>query len=318
MTPRGTAVIVTYNSAGSIDDCLRSLAGTVDAGIFKVIVVDNASGDGTADLIERKYPWVELIRNPVNAGFAAGNNLALIHLVGDYCFFLNPDTRVGAGCSKGLMEFLDDHDDAGCVGPAIVDETGKKTLSYFAFTGFITSVWMAIGLQRIFPLNRTDEKFELRRKPSKKVVRVDRLLGAAMMIRNEVLAKVKGFDERFFLYSEEEDFCRQIQNAGWKIYYTPRNFIIHNGGESSSQDTVLAIAATNWSRYLLLRKHCSRFKAELSRIIWILTLVIRFLFSIPRSNKRKGYILSIKSLLKPGYFDKKLRPDRIINGEAKS
>jgi hypothetical protein len=317
VTPRGTAVIVTYNSAVTIDDCLRSLAGTVDAGIFKVIVVDNASSDGTADLIAKKYPWVELIRSSVNCGFAAGNNLALVHLVGDYCFFLNPDTRVGAGCSKGLMEFLDNHHDAGCVGPAVVSKDGKKTLSYFAFTGFMTSIWVALGIQKFLPLNRTGKRIELRRKPPNKVVEVDRLLGAAMMIRNEILAKVKGFDERFFLYSEEEDFCRQIQNAGWKIYYTPWYFIIHSGSASSSQTTALSIAAANWSRYVLLRKHCSRVTAELSRIIWILTLSIRFLFAVPKSNNRKGYKLSIKSLLKPGYFDSELRPGKTINEEVK-
>jgi len=318
VTPRGTAVIVTYNSITCIDDCLRSLIGTVEADIFKVIVVDNASSDGTAELIEQKYPWVELIRSSVNGGFAAGNNLALIHLVGEYCFFLNPDTRVGAGCSKGLMEFLDNHQEVGCVGPAVVNKTGDKILSYFAFTGFLTSLWMAIGLQRYLPINRTGKRLELRRKPPNKVVEVDRLLGAAMMIRNEVLSKVKGFDERFFLYSEEEDFCLRLRRAGWKIYFTPRVFIIHNGGESSSQNNALATAAANWSRYLLLRKHYSRFKAELSRFVWILTLSFRFLSASNKSDRKKGYRLSIRSLIKPGYFDKKLRPGYPIDEEKKS
>lgn len=310
MKPRATAVIVTYNSREFVGECLRSLSGLVDAGIIKVIVVDNHSTDDTLELIENEYLWANVIRSPVNNGFAAGNNLALGHLEGEYCFFLNPDTKVGAGCTKELVQYLDDHPDVGCVGPAIVNKNGKRTLSYFAFTGLFTSFWTAVGLQRLLPLNNTNNRWEIRRrKLPAKPVEVNRLLGAAIMIRCKALDDIGNFDEQFFLYSEEEDLCLRLREKGWKVYYIPKSFVVHLGAGSTRRATALSIAAADWSRYLFLKKHRSRFTAELSRIIWIIALSMRYMLTLFGPGlKREGYSLSLNSLLRRGYFERELRP----------
>ncbi|MDP8237460.1 MAG: glycosyltransferase family 2 protein [Candidatus Hatepunaea meridiana] len=311
MTPRVTVIIVTYNSAGFIGECLDTLSKSAASGYLKVILVDNASTDSTADIIEKEYPWVNLVRSKYNNGFGAGNNIAISDVEGDYIFFLNPDTRVGPYCSKTLVDFLDDYDDAGCVGPCVIDEKGHKILSYFMFTGLFTSLWSAMELQRLFPLNRTNGKREFRWKPPNYSVEVDRLLGAAIMIRRKVLDQIGRFDERFFLYSEEEDICLRLRHAGWNIYYDPSSYVIHQGGTCKQQALPLMIAAANWSRYIYLRKHKNRISAEISRLVWIILLSLRLFISflLPASRrKRYGYIWSLKSLLKPGYFDRVLRP----------
>ncbi len=313
MEPRVTIVIVTYNSAEFIGECLDSLVGSFESGFVKVILVDNGSSDGTAQLVNESYPWVEVIRSEYNGGFGAGNNLALGRLEGDYCFFLNPDARLDEGCCEKLVRFLDGRSDVGCVGPAVLDVKGRRVVSYHVYTSLYTSLWSAAGLQRIIPLNRSGGRWEVRRRPPGKPVEVDRILGAAMMIRRQALDDVGGFDERFFLFSEEEDLCLRLKHAGWKTCYYPDAQVIHRGAASIGQNAPLATAAADWSRYLYMRKHYLRFSAEISRLVWIIALFIRYLLvhlKTPDKGliKAEGYLLSLRSLLQPGYFDRVIRP----------
>ena len=311
---RITVIIVTYNSYDTIVKCLDALEASAKSGYLKVVLVDNDSTDGTVEIINQNFPWVNLIESEYNGGFAAGNNLAMPQLEGDYCFFLNPDARVGPYCCSKLVEFLDNHPDVGCAGPAVLaDRDNRNTLSYHAFTSLFTSLWSAAGINRILPLNRTAGHWEIRRTPPVKAVEVDRLLGAAMMIRRKAIEDIGMFDERFFLYSEEEDVCLRLQRSGWKVYYFPKVYIIHVGAACTEHSIPISIAAANWSRYLFLRKHRLRLSAELSRLFWIPALSLRYFFAFGRGSvaakaQKEGYRLSLKSLLKPGFFDKEIRP----------
>jgi len=312
---RVTIVIVTSYAIEYISECLDSLSQVVDSGLARVIAVDNVSTDGTADLIKRKYPWVTLIESPFNNGFGAANNLALPYLETDYCLFFNTDAVLGKGCCEELIRFLDGNPDVGCVGPMVLDSQGAETVSHYPFMGLFLSIWTAAGLELIFPLNKTNNRWEIRRIPPDRASEVDNVIGAAMMIRREVLDEIGGFDERFFLYSEEEDLLLRMHKAGWKTYYDPSSSIIHRSGgtQYSVGLTRRAIAAANWSRYLYLKKHHSRPAAELSRVVWIITLLLRYLALRLRNRetvqgKLEGYSASIKSLLEPGWFDRVLRP----------
>ncbi|HHE46280.1 MAG TPA: hypothetical protein ENL08_01080, partial [Bacteroidetes bacterium] len=157
--------------------------------------------------------------------------------------------------------------------------------------------------------------WEIRRRPPFEPVEVDRLLGAAMMMRRRALEDTGGFDERFFLFSEEEDICLRLKQAGWRIYYHPGPQIVHRGAASTDQNLPMAVAAADWSRYLFMKKHHSRLSAEVSRFIWIAAVFLRLLLvhlmsplkGMPRAE---GYLLSLRSLLKPGYFERAVRPQR--------
>ncbi len=315
MSVKGTVVIVTYNAVGIIGDCLDSLLDDHASGLVKVVVVDNVSTDGTVDFIADRYSWVTIVRSEDNGGFGAGNNLGVQHLEGQFCFFLNPDCVVLPGCIGELIKYLEQNPDVGCVGPAVFDEARTPVVSHYMFTNLILSLWTAIGLQRIIPLNRTNGHWEIRRKPSNKTVEVDRLIGASMMVKGDILEKLGGFDERFFLYSEEEDLCIRIKQAGLKIIYHPAGSVIHTGAGTTGHNNPLAIASTNWSRYLYMRKHCSRFSAELSRWVWIAALLIRLFASriVGSSQRIECYQLSLKSLINLNFFDRELRPKRAAN-----
>ena len=310
---RITVVIVTYNAADFIVRCLHSLVSSEQKGLIKVVVVDNASEDETVDIVRNNFPWVKLIQSGWNRGFGAGNNLAIDDLEGDFVFILNPDAEIEEYCCETLIDFLDSHPDTGCVGPAVVDESGERTVSFQAFTSLLTSFWSASCLHKFIPLNRINGRWKVLYKPPPVSVEVDRLLGAAMMVRRSALQQTGGFDENFFLFSEEEDLCYRLRQLGWLIYYSPVASVKHRGSGCTQHRHSLSIAAINWSRYYYLRKHNTHAKAELSRIIWIIAIFLRlivnfFNFSAMGRSQRRGYILSLRSLIKPDYFDNVIRP----------
>lgn len=320
MAIRGTVVIVTYNSEGIISQCLESLQGDVETGLVKVVVVDNKSVDNTVDIIASRFPWVTLIRSDVNGGFSAGNNLGSRHIEGGWCFFLNPDSIVDRDCIGSLADYLDKKPDIGCIAPAITNDKEQVIISYFPFTTLFTSIWTAVGLHRLIPLNRTNDSFEVRRQPPDNPVDVDRVLGAAIMVSRNALEQVGGFDEQFFLYSEEEDLCLRLHRAGWRVVYFPKVKVIHEGAAATGGNKPLAVASADWSRYLYMVKHKPRLAAELSRFAWLFALVVRYSVSLVssfgdmRHDRLEGYKLSICSLLYRGYFERELRPPR-NNGE---
>lgn len=314
MPVSGTVVIVTYNALKIIARCLDSLKKDVESGYAKVVIVDNASTDGTAEYIATEFPWVKLVRNKCNGGFGAGNNSSREYLEGDWCFFLNPDAKINKGCLKILAEFLESNPKAGCIGPAILDQEGKRGLSYFPFTTLLTSIWSAVGLNRVLPFNRTNGRLEVRKTPPVESVIVDRVLGAAMMVPSRLFEQVDGYDERFFLYSEEEDLCLRIWKSGYKVVYLPAAETVHIGGDTTRQMKPLSTASANWSRYLFMRKHHSALEAEISRWVWLAAIAVRYIITLVAVWKKgrrdilRGYGFSILSLLSRDYFEKNIRP----------
>ncbi len=288
---RGTVVVVAYNARTVIERCLDSLHDDAVAGRIKTVVVDNDSTDGTPELVKSRYPWVELVPAGENGGFGAGNNIGSRHAEGRWLFFLNPDAAVIGDCIPVLERFISGHPDAGCVAPAVTGADGGAVLSHFPFTGLATSIWGAVGLNRVLPFNRTDGRFEIRRRAPTGTVEVDRVLGAAMMVPRRVFEQVGGFDERFFLYSEEEDLCLRIRCRGWKVFYFPAARVVHIGSGTTRNMRPLAVAAVNWSRYLYMRKHRPRWESEVSRLVWVAALALRWCaagIALHRGERRGG------------------------------
>ncbi|MBT7616563.1 MAG: glycosyltransferase family 2 protein [Calditrichaeota bacterium] len=312
----GSIVIVSYNSANETEQCLNSLLSIGSIDNIKIIVVDNCSTDNTCELISEKFPSVLLVKNDVNSGFGAGNNLGIAASAGEWIFFLNPDSEVAPDCIAILCDYLRTHPEVGCVAPAIIGDNGKTELSYFHFTTLLTSSLSALGLMRFVPVNRISGKVVINSKLVKVPIEVDRVLGAAMMIRCNLISDIGGFDEDYFLYSEEEDLCYRLFKSGWKVVYQPDARVKHIGGCSTDSIKSVSMAAANWSRYLFMKKHLRWFSAELSRWIWIKMLFLRFIVTFFRkrddqmNQKISGYVYSIRSLVQPGYFDRRLRPKR--------
>jgi len=316
----GTIIIVTHNSSDTIGECLNSLVQNDDERFYMTIVVDNCSADNTADLIEKEYSWVRLIKSPDNGGFGDANNQGIAHAEGEWIFFLNPDAKIFPKAIASLVTQMQTDASIGITSPAVIDADGNMTLSYFPFLDFWTSAWIALGIQRVFPLSKYNGKWKFDREPRSETVEVDRVIGAAMLVNRKILQEVGDFDTRYFLFSEEEDLCFRFTSAGYKVVYHPEVISQHIGGATMQGTVALSIAAANWSRYLFLKKFRGDLVAELSRWIWIFALLIRFIGTliIPTKNRnssgiRMGYLESIRSLLSPGYFDRNLRPTRKNN-----
>jgi len=305
-------VIVTFNSAEVIERCLAALDDDIRSGFAEVVVVDNGSTDSTIKIVQARQR-VRLVTSEYNVGFGAGNNLGAVDSDAEFLLFLNPDTIVAPSAIVSLIAALENEPSIGIIGPAIQDSDGKVSLSSFRYVTPAFSIWIALGLQKLFPLNRTDGKIELRRHPPKEACRVDRLLGAAIAMRRDVFEAIGGFDENFFLYSEEEDLCKRVQERGFSVVYYPVARMTHIGGHSAIPESPITIASSVWSRQYFVRKHYGMVGEYCSRVAWGAAISLKLLIASFLPNYRKlrhGYFLALKSLISADYYIRRVRPPR--------
>lgn len=232
--------IVTWRAPGLTIDCLASLESEVAASEgVKVLVVDNASGDGTAEQISAAIEargwagWARLVRSGVNGGFAAGNNVAFrhaaqIHPEFEYLLLVNPDTIVSPGAVGELSSFMKANPGAGIAGGLCTNADGSPQVSSFGFPGVISEFadQLRLGL-----FDRLVERHLVRRAPAIAPVRVDWVTGAMMMVRRKVFEDIGLMDEGYFLYFEETDFSMRAARAGWPTWHVPRARCIHLMGQ---------------------------------------------------------------------------------------
>ncbi len=258
-------VIVSYNTRRLLAECLDSaLTGLARSGLEgQVWVVDNASADGSAAMVRESFPTVRLIAYERNAGFAAGNNLALQAMgLGQetsprHVLFLNPDTRVLDDALGVMVRFLDATPHAGAVGARLVHSDGSFQHSAFAFPGLWQIFFDFFPLHPRLLDSRLNGRYPRRWYRAGRPFPVDHPLGAALMVRADVLAQVGGFDERFFIYCEEIDLCRRIKAAGRAIYCLPQAEIVHHVAQSTRQFRNQMFVALWRSRFLMFEKHHS-------------------------------------------------------------
>jgi len=229
-----TVVIVSYNVASFLDQTLRTLRDAAEDLDVEVYVVDNASADGSVALVKEKHPWVKLIENAENTGFARGNNQALERATGRYVLLLNPDTVLRRDTLKTMVSFLDVHPEAGIAGCKVLNPDG--TLQLACRRGFPSpgdAFFKMIGLSDLFPRSRTFGGYNLTYLDPDTLTEVDAVSGSFMMIRTAALDEVGLLDEAFFMYGEDLDICYRVKQSGWKIFYVPDTEIIHFKGEST-------------------------------------------------------------------------------------
>jgi N-acetylglucosaminyl-diphospho-decaprenol L-rhamnosyltransferase len=256
-------VTVSYNTRELLAECLGlALAGLERSGLAgEIWVVDNASADGSAEMVRRRCPAVRLVAHDQNLGFAAGNNLALQEMGFGrgadprYVLFLNPDTRVLDDALGRMVRFLDGAPEAGAAGAALVHGDGSFQHSAFAFPGLLQILIDFFPLHHRLLESRLNGRYPRRLYRAGRPFPVDHPLGAALMVRGETLAQVGGFDERFFMYCEEIDLCRRIRAAGWQIYCVPQAQVVHLVGQSTGQFRDRMFVALWRSRFLMFEKH---------------------------------------------------------------
>lgn len=251
-------VIVNWNTAELLADCLASLPTACGTLSCEVLVVDNASRDGSADLVRSRFPGVTLLEGGGNLGFSRGNNLALPRCRGAFVLLLNPDTVCPAGSLAKLVAFARAKDRLGAAGPLLTDAAGRPTITWGWFPhprhhwlGFLDPSRKLGGDfwgERVVHVPRRDE-------PSRVV---DYVAGACLLMTREALALVGTLDVRFFMYFEETDWCRRAQAAGLQVWYCADAQVVHLEGQSAATVSDFSLRQFQLSYRLFLRKHHGR------------------------------------------------------------
>lgn len=223
-------VIVTWNSLDVLRDCLRSIHTVIQDLSFEAFVVDNNSDDDTAKAVATEFPWVNLIHNSENVGFGQANNQALRRARGRYCVLLNPDTVLVPGTIEQCVTFMDSTSDAGVVSGELVNSDGTFQAGYFDFPTLSYAISCLSG-----GVSKRFQEWKRNYSPDPPVREVDWVSGAFMIVRRESIYDAGLFDERFFMYSEETEWCYRIRKAGWTIYYLSSVEIIHHHRHSTKK-----------------------------------------------------------------------------------
>jgi N-acetylglucosaminyl-diphospho-decaprenol L-rhamnosyltransferase len=253
-------VILNYNTRDLLRNCLASLAA--QSGLrFETCVVDNASTDGSADMVECDFPQVTLIRNPDNNGFSAGNNMGLRHFGfpaqprARYAMLLNPDTVVPEGALAGMVGYADQHPDIGVLGPRLLLEDG--TLDKACRRSFPTpevSFWRLTGLSKLFPKSPRINRYNMEYLDEHVQTEVDSVVGACMLVRSQAIEQAGLLDEQFFMYGEDLDWCLRIKLAGWRVLYHP-GVTVHHIKRAASRKSPKAQFEFQRAMWLFYRKH---------------------------------------------------------------
>jgi len=251
--PRLTIVIVTYNSSGYIGPCLKSLSDNPPLVEHHTIVVDNASHDGTSDLVRREWPGVRIIEAGRNLGFAAANNLGIRYTSGELILLLNPDTVVPAGSVDALVACLDRRRDAAIVGPRLVGEDNRVEVSFGPMIAPLAELRqkvlvkghdLGIGVISGYVNRLTQRSRE-----------VDWVSGACLLVRRADAEAVGLFDERFFMYTEDVDFCAAVRARGRKVLFEAGTEVRHLRGRSGMSAPKATAAAYRRSQIAFYGKH---------------------------------------------------------------
>jgi len=252
-------VIVNWNTRDLLVQCLESVYAHSPDGEFEVFVVDNASTDGSAQMVRERFPQVQLIENSENVGFARANNQVITLAKGRYVLLLNSDAIVLPGAISAMVMFMKQHARIGVLGPALLDEEENVQPSWAKFP----TIWSE--LRGVHHRDREPFLDPTQSGQPVEAYQVDWMAGACLLVRKEAIEQVGLMDERFFLYSEETDWCWRIKAAGWHNVYYPQARVMHFEGSSSAQDLSRTYFFLYHSKILYMHKHFGVWRAALLR-----------------------------------------------------
>jgi len=249
--------IVNWNTRDLLHTCVRSIREKTSGLSYEIIIVDNDSHDGSAEMIKNEFPDCTLIQSD-NVGFAKGNNKAIHKAKGNYILFLNPDTELVTNAVCGMFSFLEDKKEFGAVGCKLINPDGS--IQYTCACTFPTpfrQLCYIFGLNKLFPKSKLFTSSELDYWDHMNDSVINALSGACIMVRKSIIDSIGGFDEGTFMYSEDLDLCFRIKKYGWKIYYLASETIIHRSGSSSAKqkNKNFATLMVKQSNYYFLKKN---------------------------------------------------------------
>lgn len=265
--------IVNWNTCDLLEQCLASIYENVIKVEYEVIVVDNASQDGSVEMVRQRFPQVTLIENNENLGFARANNQAIERSVGDYILLLNSDTLILPGTLEKMLDFMEAHPDGGAMSCKLLDEKGVTDCFPKTFPTLRSEAGRLLWLNWLF-----DHVAKYGFLDRYRVGEVDRIKGACMLVRREVVESVGLMEGQLFMFAEEDDWCFRIRKQGWKVYYIPDAEIIHYQGASVRQVSQEMFLQLHKSKVAFFRKHYGPFSALLLKVIFLAGYSLRLGF----------------------------------------
>ena len=254
--PEISVIIVSWNAYKFLEECLDSLSRGITRS-YEVIVVDNASKDGSEAMVRKKFPSVQLIQSGSNLGFAKGNNLAFAHARGRYVCLINSDVNVFPGCVDTLAQYLDQHQDVGMVGPRILNADRSIQNSCREFPSLWNKLCTVSNLSRLFPASPWFSGDEMHWFDHKTERPVDALVGCFIMTRRKAVDDFGLLDENFFMYGEDIDWGYRCRKAKWRVIFYPGTESIHYRGASSNNDPIRFTIELQRASFQLWAKHRS-------------------------------------------------------------
>jgi len=275
-------VIVSWNVRALLRRCLQSVLAEAkpgpDDGVFQlgdwkveILIVDNASADGSIEMVRSQFPHVHLIANGENRGFTAANNQGLSRARGRYLLLLNPDTEVVGDALATMIRYVEANAEIGALGAKLLYPDGSIQSSRRRFPTLSTALVESTVVQEWWKDNRILHRYYMTDTGDDEIQRVDWVVGACLLVRRQAYEQVGGLDEGFFMYSEELDWCRRIKAAGWEVVYLPTATVMHHEGKSSEQVVPARHVYFQSSKVRYFRKHHGAFQAEALRWFLLLT-----------------------------------------------
>ena len=276
--PQVAIVVVSYNTRSLLLECLASVTASTKSVSTELVVVDNASSDGSYEAAREARPEAVVIRNSTNLGFGAASNQAIRQTSAPFILLLNSDARLTPEAFSAMVDLLDSNSRSGAAGCRLINARGEEVVST---RNFLTPFNQAFEL-----LSITKRTHRLRPDANLTDCSVDWIEAACLIVRRAALDEVGLFDERFFMYSEDEDLCKRLKDRGWSICFTGRGTAIHHGSQSSANRRGEMLCQLYSSQMLFLAKHGGRASVSLYRIAMKTALIFkRFLL---RGKARRG------------------------------
>lgn len=269
-------ILVNYNGADVVLNCLRSLLQFLHTIPYEIIVVDNASTDGSATFISENFPTVQLLKQLENRGFGAGNNVGAKQANGEFLFFLNTDTLLTSDVLPPLVTLMKERPDIGIIGTKLLNADGSLQLSIASEISIFGEYKTLKQLKQV----STEKYRKAIEQKFAQIQTVDIVIGAAFFMHKSVFEALNGFDETFFMYFEESDLCQRVRDRGWQILYTPEVSIIHLGGYSVSKVSDRMRLEYRRSQLYYYQKHRPLWEQILLRLYLMIKFTIAALKSL--------------------------------------
>lgn len=269
-------IVVNWNVKDLLRRCLTSVIASLGSGkgsqlSSELIVVDNASSDGSVAMLRDEFPIVHLVANQENVGFTKGNNQGVAWSDGRYVLLLNPDTEIVGDAFGEMVAYMDAHHGVGALGPQLLYPDGQVQSSRRRFPDLRTAYLESTFVQQWFSGSGILKRYYVLDASDDETLSVDWVVGACLLMRRETMKEVGPLDERFFMYSEELDWCYRAKQMGWEVVYLPTAKVIHHVGKSSEQVLSVQHVQFQRSKVLFFKKHHGSWRGETLRVFLLAT-----------------------------------------------